>query len=140
MYASHKVTIIGFFLIVITYWQANAQVNKLRFEHITADQGLPDNAAICSMQDSKGFLWFGTYNGLCKYDGYNFTTYQFDPNDTASIGGNLITRIFEDSGGIIWVIARGSGIYLFDRITEKFTRFNPKSGFLSPNHIFLGIE
>src|SRR4051812_15326888 len=107
MYASSKITIIGLFLIVITYWQVNAQVYKLRFEHITADQGLPDNVALCSMQDSKGFLWFGTWNGLCKYDGYTFTTYQFDPDDTSSIGGNVITGIFEDYDGIIWVIARG---------------------------------
>src|SRR6476620_3289200 len=122
------------FLLLITSIQSHAQTQKLRFEHITVDQGLPDNATLCSMQDRKGFLWFGTWNGLCKYDGYTFTTYQFDPNDTSSIGGNLITRIFEDSGGIIWVIARGTGIYLFDRITEKFTRLNPKSGCLSPNH------
>jgi len=115
-------------------WQGYAQAEKLRFEHITADLGLPDNTAICTMQDSKGFLWFGTYNGLCKYDGYSFITYQFDPNDTTSIGGNLITRIFEDSGGTIWVIARGTGIFLFDRTTEKFTRFNPTSGSLSPNY------
>src|SRR4051794_7122992 len=80
--------------------QGYAQNQKLRFEHITADMGFPDNTAICSMQDSKGFLWFGTYNGLCRYDGYNFTTYQFDPDDTTSISGNLITRIFEDSDGI----------------------------------------
>ena len=96
--------------------------------------GLPDNTAICSMQDSKGFLWFGTYNGLCKYDGYSFITYQFDPNDTTSIGGNLITRIFEDGSGLIWVIVRGTGIFLFNRTTEKFTRFNPKSESLSPNY------
>ncbi|MEJ7827693.1 MAG: two-component regulator propeller domain-containing protein, partial [Segetibacter sp.] len=114
--------------------ESYAQTQKLRFEHIKAEQGLPDNTALCSMQDSKGFLWFGTYNGLCKYDGYSFTTYQFDPNDTTSISGNSITKIFEDSGGTIWVIARGSGICLFDRVTEKFTRFNPKSGFLSPNY------
>ncbi len=75
--------------------ESYAQTQMLRFEHITAEQGLPDNTALCSMQDSKGFLWFGTYNGLCRYDGYNFTTYQFDPNDTTSIGGNVITRIFE---------------------------------------------
>jgi ligand-binding sensor domain-containing protein/two-component sensor histidine kinase len=96
--------------------------------------GLPDNAAFCSMQDSKGFLWFGTYNGLCKYDGYSFTTYQFDPDDATSISGNLITRIFEDDSGTIWVIARGTGIYLFDRNTDKFILFNPMSGSLSPNY------
>jgi signal transduction histidine kinase/ligand-binding sensor domain-containing protein len=88
------------------------------------------------MQDSKGFIWFGTWNGLCKYDGYTFTTYQFDLNDTSSIGGNVITRIFEDHNGIIWVIARGSGIYLFDRTTEKFTRFQPKIGTLSTLYSF----
>src|SRR3954453_14729492 len=100
-------------LLLNTSLKSHAQTQKLRFEHITADLGLPDNAALCTMQDSKGFLWFGTFNGLCKYDGYNFTTYQFEPGDTTSLNGTLITRIFEDSGGTIWVIARGSAIYLF---------------------------
>jgi ligand-binding sensor domain-containing protein len=90
MNALHKVTIISFFLFVITYWQANAQVNELRFEHITVEQGLPNNSAIRVMQDQKGYIWVATYNGLCKFDGYNFTTYQFDPDDTSSIGGNVI--------------------------------------------------
>jgi ligand-binding sensor domain-containing protein/two-component sensor histidine kinase len=126
---------VSFLLLLLgNSWGSYAQTQKLRFEHITTDMGLPDNTAICSMQDSKGFLWFGTYNGLCKYDGYSFITYQFDPNDTTSIGGNLITRIFEDSSGLIWVIVRGTGIFIFDRTTEKFTRFNPKSDFLSPNY------
>jgi ligand-binding sensor domain-containing protein len=120
-------------IVWLVFNTSHAQTEKLRFEHITVDQGLPDNAALCSMQDSKGFVWFGTWNGLCKYDGYTFTTYQFDPHDTSSIGGNVITRIFEDHDGIIWVIA-GIGIYLFDRTTEKFTRFNPKSDFLSPSY------
>src|SRR5690349_10660434 len=121
-------------LLLSNSWENYAQTQKLRFEHITAEQGLADNVAICSMQDSKGFLWFGTYNGLCKYDGYSFTTYQFEPGDTTSISGNLIIRIFEDSDGAIWVIVRGTGIYIFDRNTEKFTRFTFKSGSLSPNH------
>jgi ligand-binding sensor domain-containing protein len=104
-----------------------AQTPKLRFEHITTEQGLADNTVLSVMEDRKGFIWISTFNGLCKYDGYSFTTYQFDPDDSSSIGGNVITRVYEDKDGTIWVVARGSGIYLFDRSTEKFTRLKSKN-------------
>lgn len=112
-------------LAIINSRPAFAQPDKLRFEHITTAQGLADNTALSTMEDSKGFIWISTFNGLCKYDGYNFITYQFDPDDNSSIGGNVITRVLEDRDGTIWVVVRGSGIYLFDRSTEKFTRFKP---------------
>jgi ligand-binding sensor domain-containing protein/signal transduction histidine kinase len=109
-------------------WKSHAQAEKLRFEHITVDKGIANNTVIDLFQDSKGYLWICTWNGLNKYDGYNFTTYQFDPDDTSSIGGNAITVICEDKDGTIWVVVNGVGIYLFDRTTEKFTRFKPKAG------------
>lgn len=99
--------------------------DKLRFEHITVNQGLADNTVLRTLQDSKGYIWISTYNGLSKYDGYNFINYQFDPNDSSSIGGNVISRVYEDKDGLIWVVVRGTGIYLFDRNSEKFSRFKP---------------
>jgi signal transduction histidine kinase/ligand-binding sensor domain-containing protein len=121
------------FFFLSTNRKSHAQTGKIRFERITVDQGLPDNTTVYLFQDSKGYLWISTLNGLTKYDGYSFTTYQFDPDDTSSIGGSFTTVIIEDKEGIIWAVGRGSAIYLFDRTTEKFTRFKPKAGPMPAN-------
>ncbi len=73
----------------------------LRFEHITVEDGLSQNSAFSILQDSKGFMWFGTEDGLDKYDGHNFTVYKHDPENPTSISGNWINAIYEDSSGTI---------------------------------------
>src|SRR6478672_368772 len=91
-------------LFICLNWKSNAQNNGLRFEKIGVEQGLSDETVISILQDSKGYIWFGTLNGgLNKYDGYSFTKYQFDPNDTNSISQNFIYTIYEDGVGAIWV-------------------------------------
>jgi signal transduction histidine kinase/ligand-binding sensor domain-containing protein len=73
------------------------------------------------MQDRKGYLWFGTGNGLDKYDGYQFTNYKFDPLDSTSLSKNQVLTLWEDKNGIIW-IGTTEGTCKFDPRTEKFTR------------------
>lgn len=102
-----------------------SHLGKLRFERITVDQGLSDNNAICIMQDRKGFLWFGTWNGLNRYDGYSVTNYYSDPGDTSSLSFNVIYQMHEDAQGKIWVVIVGSMLNIFNRYTDKFTRFKP---------------
>ncbi len=64
------------------------QKDEIKFEHITIEDGLPENSVFCILQDHLGYLWLGTQKGLVKYDGYNMTVYQPNPDDTLSI--NLI--------------------------------------------------
>jgi ligand-binding sensor domain-containing protein len=106
------------------YGKGSTQTNDLRFEKIGFEQGLSGETVIAILQDSKGYMWFGTLDGLNKYDGYSFTKYQFDPHDTNSISQNLVYTIFEDSEGTIW-ISTFEGLCRFDRYTEKFTRYKP---------------
>ena len=101
-----------------------AQSENLRFEHIGIEEGLSSETVSAIMQDSKGYIWFGTWDGLNKYDGYTFTKYRFDPFDPNSISQNFIYTIFEDSHGVIWV-STFEGLCRFDRSTEKFTRYKP---------------
>jgi ligand-binding sensor domain-containing protein len=54
------------------------------------------------LQDSQGFMWFGTEDGLNKYDGYTFTVYKHDPEDPTSLGGNWIQALLEDDSGRLW--------------------------------------
>jgi len=99
------------------------QNQPLYFEHITSEEGLSQNDVNCIYQDSKGFMWFGTHDGLNKYDGNNFTIYKPDPNDPHSISSNLIFSITEDLQGNLWIGTTGAGIHKFDRKTEKFTQY-----------------
>jgi hypothetical protein len=73
----------------------------LRFDHISIEQGLSQSSARVIFQDSRGFLWFGTEDGLNRYDGYTFKTYKPDPDDPASLSGRWINSIVEDQDGFL---------------------------------------
>jgi len=76
-------------------------VRNLAFDHITTNDGLSQNYVECILQDSKGFLWFGTRDGLNRYDGYDFKVFSYDAADTTSISANAIHAIYEDSHAIL---------------------------------------
>src|SRR5689334_14821515 len=113
---------------------SNAQNESLHFEHIGSEEGLSNETVTTILQDRKGFLWFGTFDGLYKYDGYSFTKYQLDPSDPNSLSQNFIYTIFEDKDGFIWV-SSFEGLCKFERSTEKFIRYKPSAGgkFSNPN-------
>ena len=118
-----------------------AQSGDLRFEHIGFEEGLSNENVLAILQDRKGYIWFGTHDGLNKYDGYSFTKYQFDPFDSNSLSQNLIYTIWEDKYGFIWV-GTYEGMCRFDRSTEKFTRFkpDPNAKFSDPNITSIGED
>jgi two-component sensor histidine kinase/ligand-binding sensor domain-containing protein len=83
-------------------------------------------------------MWFGTQDGLNKYDGYNFTVYKYEELDVQSLSDNFITTIYEDKSGAIWVGTDQGGLNKFNRETDQFTPYkyepdNPNS--LSSNRI-----
>jgi ligand-binding sensor domain-containing protein/signal transduction histidine kinase len=89
------------------------------FRHLQVENGLSNNAVICSLQDKKGFLWFGTKDGLDRFDGYSFKIFRSEPDDTGSIGSNFIHSLFEDNNGILWV-GTEKGLYQYEASTESF--------------------
>jgi len=95
---------------------------NFQFEHLSTAQGLSDNNVTCILQDSRGFLWFGTQNGLNRYDGYTFKVFVLDPEDSTTISNNLIGTIYEDRSQTLWIGA-ANGLNKFDRQTETFTRY-----------------
>jgi ligand-binding sensor domain-containing protein/signal transduction histidine kinase len=111
-----------------------AQNAELVFERITTEQGLSQSSVRAIVQDSQGFLWLGTDDGLNKYDGYGFTIYKHDASDSTSISDNIIQTIFEDRSHALWIGAK-NGLNLFDRATEEFTRFQKDPG--SPGSVIL---
>ncbi len=111
-----------------------AQNENFRFENIEIEEGLANGMVTAILQDRKGFLWVGTFDGLYKYDGYSFTKYQYDPFDPNSLSQNFIYTIFEDKAGTIWT-STFEGLCMFDRSTEKFIRYKPlpEAIFFNPN-------
>jgi len=123
-----------FFLVNIL----NSQTNNLKFEKLTIEDGLSQNSSFCIIQDYQGLMWFGTEDGLNRYDGYNFKIFKTEPNDSNSIASNYVISIFEDSNGNLWAGTDGGGLNLYNRDKENFVRFlnNPKNqNSLSQNRV-----
>ena len=96
---------------------------QIKFEHISITDGLSQNTVNCILQDSKGFMWFATEDGLNKYDGYDFSIYDSDPDDPGTININYVWTIYEDRFGTLWVGTWGGGLNRFDRANECFTHY-----------------
>src|SRR3990172_2195042 len=119
-----------------------AQHADLKFEKLAAQQGLSNSSVRCILQDSKGFMWFGTSFGLNKYDGFELKIYKPRADDPYSLSNGTINTICEDSTGILW-IGTAEGLNRFDPGTEKFNRYlsdpaNPHS--LSSNLVNIVIQ
>jgi ligand-binding sensor domain-containing protein/serine phosphatase RsbU (regulator of sigma subunit) len=106
---------------------AKIQGQILSVDHFTIENGLSQTSVNCLIQDSKGFLWIGTQDGLNKFDGYNFKVFKNEPSDTNTLTNNFINCISEDSEGNIW-IGTNLGLNEYNIYTEKFTHylFNPE--------------
>ncbi len=98
---------------------------KFSFNRITTKDGLPSTIVSCIFKDSRGFLWFGTLEGLSRYDGKNFKNYAHDPGNDNSLIGNNIFQIDEDKEGHIWANAYIDGISCLDVHTDRFTNYYP---------------
>jgi signal transduction histidine kinase/DNA-binding response OmpR family regulator/ligand-binding sensor domain-containing protein len=121
---------------------AYAQQN-LKVEILSTDDGLSQGVVYDILQDTEGFLWIGTKDGLNRYDGYQFEVFTNDPDDPWSISGNTVTLLFEDSKGRIWAATDNSGVDIYDKMTGKFYRIQhdpAHPGGLSGDHIVNIIE
>lgn len=99
------------------------QDHNIRFDHISIDQGLSQVRVNCILQDRQGFMWFGTQDGLNKYDGYKFTIYRHDAENSASLSNSSIWSIFENADGNLWIGTYGGGLNKFNKKTETFTHY-----------------
>lgn len=95
----------------------------LRFEHLTAREGLSQSAVYFVYQDRQGFLWLGTQDGLHRYDGYHFTVFLHDPDNPNSLSNNAVLCMLEDSQGMFWLGTWGGGLNRYDPKTGIFTRY-----------------
>ena len=95
----------------------------MRFEHLTLDDGLSQSNVLTVLQDSQGLMWFGTENGLNRYDGYEFQYFTRERGNPDALGSDFIFDIEEDSAGTLWIGTNGGGLASYDRETDRFTNY-----------------
>ncbi|HOZ13230.1 MAG TPA: two-component regulator propeller domain-containing protein [Tenuifilaceae bacterium] len=93
-----------------------------RINHYTVNQGLSQSVVYTTFQDSRGFIWIGTQDGLNRFDGYTFVKYLHNPNDSTSISDSWIYSITEDKEGNLWIGTR-RGLNKFDFAKNSFKRY-----------------
>ena len=126
------------FFLVFLFQVSVSFSQKPEFEHLSDKDGLVNSSITSIVKDSYGYMWFGTWSGLCRYDGYSFTNYVNVSKDKNSLPDNQVKCLFESKDITLFIGHYYSGISIFDKETETFSRLvhNPKdSTSLSHNYI-----
>ena len=100
-----------------------SQETESKFRHLTNKNGLPSNKVNSIIKDSDGFMWFGSEDGLNRYDGQNFTIYRHDPDNPNSLSDNWISALYEDQSGTLWIGTLNGGLDRYDRELNQFSHF-----------------
>lgn len=111
-------------LLLALSFACNAGQNdlQLNFTAITSMDGLSSNTVHTILKDQYGLLWFGTDDGLNKYDGTDFTIYRHDRSNPSSLASNDISSLHEDKAGRIWIGTIQGSLHLYDRRKDAFVR------------------
>lgn len=114
----------------------------IEFDRLSRLDGLPSNSVSAIVQDNKGFMWFGTRNGLVRYDGYSFRNYTYDPLDSLSLSDNYIRCLLRLSDGRLLIGTYFSGFCIYNPHTELFRRYKniPGKNSLHNNNILTAIQ
>ncbi|QQR88686.1 MAG: hypothetical protein IPJ88_10600 [Myxococcales bacterium] len=111
------------------------------FHRAEREQGLPSQNVTSVTQDRLGFMWFGTYDGLARYDGQRTVVYRSSKNDLNTVSGNTITDLTMTPDGLLWIGTLENGVSSFDFRSAKFTRYldsrSKKSGYQKTGVLFL---
>jgi ligand-binding sensor domain-containing protein/two-component sensor histidine kinase len=108
-----------------------AQSPNLFFGKISTQNGLSNNKVNCIIQDKRGFIWFGTDDGLNRYDGNHFTVFKNTPGNNHTISGNIIMDILEDKEEILWIATADGGLTKYDfrlEPSKQFRQFKNQPG------------
>ncbi len=114
------------FLEVISFAAISQKKHNFKFDHLTVKDGLSQGNTLDLFEDTFGFIWIGTEDGLNLYNGNQFTIFKKKPDDSTSLSNNNIFCITEDPNGNLW-IGTQNGLNLYDRRLNKFQRFEHDS-------------
>ena len=126
-------------IVSLLFVQVFAQKQSLLFEQVSMVDGLSQVNVSSIMQDTTGFMWFATQDGLNCYDGYTFKVFKPSPQNGNSISSNRISCLFQDSKGKIWVGTIGGGLNLYNPLNETFTHYihdSKKTNSLSNDDVY----
>jgi ligand-binding sensor domain-containing protein len=98
------------------------------FEHLTTADGLPQSTVYTTLQDSQGFVWLGTEDGLVRYDGHRLFRYGYRPGAAEGLPGNFIQALAEDAHHDLWIAVPDGGLARWQRDTDRFTVFRHGPG------------
>lgn len=114
----------AFLLLACALAQAAAPRPTLRFEHLSVAEGMAQETVLSVLQDRDGFMWFGTQNGLSRFDGYRFVNYRAMAGKPRALSNNWVRVLHLDRHGRLWLGTDG-GLNLYDPVTQSFTLFTP---------------
>ena len=108
--------------------RAATDARPLVLEHLTTADGLPQSTVFATLQDSQGFVWLGTEDGLVRYDGHDMVRYAYSPSVRNGLSGNFIYQIVEDAHHDVWIAIKDSGVARWNRASDTFTVYRHGSG------------
>jgi len=97
---------------------------EIKFKKFTVEEGLSNSFVNCLLQDRTGFIWFGTDDGLNRFDGYDIKVYRNYPDDKFSLSENIIWALCEDHSGNLWIGTKSGGLNKYDPNTDRFEYWN----------------
>lgn len=109
------------YLFVLLFISSTYASQPYYFSHYQVENGLSNNAVLSIIQDHLGFMWFGTRDGLNRFDGLTFKIFRSDSTNKKSLGSNAINCLYEDGKQHIWA-GTEKGLFIFDETTESFTK------------------
>lgn len=109
-------------------------------EHFTTEQGLPNDIVYCSLKDKDGFMWFGTWHGLCSFDGVRFTPYVTRHSRHSDIPPRKVISLVEDGNEYLWIRNADNRLYVFDKKKEVYHEIYDELKQLSQNVQVIKIQ
>jgi len=128
MFRTRKLSQLFFVLLSLVLVSSSYAQRNYLFENISIPEGLSNSTVNYVFQDSNGFLWISTADGLNRFDGNKMVVFKNDPNDLTTIPNNNCWAIIEDSDGFIWVAVFGNIIAKYDPKNESFVRYPIETG------------
>ena len=118
--------VVVLFISIVVFTSAYSQ--QYNFTNYSINNGLSQSVVNCLFQDSQGYIWIGTQNGLNRFNGESFDVYSYNPTDIGSISNNWIYAITEDANGNIWVGTK-NGLNKYLKKNNRFQRILYQTGF-----------
>jgi len=109
--------------LILISTHAHAQADHILFSQLSIEEGLSQSIVSCIAQDRRGFMWFGTEDGLNRFDGYDMKVIRHEPDNPNSLSYNEILCLLEDKDGFLWIGTFNGGLNRYDPATREFRHF-----------------